>query len=520
MPRPRSARLRLIRWLPTLCLFALVGCGGGSDDDSDDTPAPPARGDLVQKPPARLSSLSVADLVAALGANDARVQLAQITGAPLCRVDVHQLQYHTVGPQGEDTIASGAMMVPAGTDSSCQGDRPVLLYAHGTSSDRAYNIADVTNSDNIEGFLMVAVFAAHGYIVIAPNYAGYDTSTLPYHPYLNADQSSKDMIDALTAARSALPTTFAPTTRAGTKLFVTGYSQGGHVAMATHRALEAANTTVTASAPMSGPYALSAFTDAVFYGNVNLGAPVFATLLINGYQRAYGNVYSAATDVFEARYASGIESLLPSTTRRSDLVSQGLLPAQQLFSSTPPDPAFAPYTPPTTPVDRAPLFALGFGPDNLITNAYRLGYLLDAQANPDGAFPNPTSGQPPATPAHPLRIASKTNDLRNWTPAAPVLLCGGNADPTVFYMNTQLMQAYWATTSAPLTVLDIDSAVTSGDPFGDVKSGFAVAKSLLAASAIAEGATDNGASAVLQDYHAGLVAPFCLSAVRTFFNAR
>ena len=31
---------------------------------------------------------------------------------------------------------------------------------------------------------MAAVFAAQGYIVVAPNYAGYDGSTLDYHPYL------------------------------------------------------------------------------------------------------------------------------------------------------------------------------------------------------------------------------------------------------------------------------------------------------------------------------------------------
>ena len=69
------------------------------------------------------------------------------------------------------------------------------------------------------------MFAAEGYIVVAPNYLGYDTSTLPYHPYLNGDQQSKDMIDALTAARSALPTSNAPNTRDGGKLFITGYSQ-------------------------------------------------------------------------------------------------------------------------------------------------------------------------------------------------------------------------------------------------------------------------------------------------------
>ena len=66
------------------------------------------------------------------------------------------------------------------------------------------------------------------------------------------------MIDALTAARGALPTADAPTTTDNGQLLVTGCSQGGYVAMATHRALQGAGETVTASAPMSGPYALSA----------------------------------------------------------------------------------------------------------------------------------------------------------------------------------------------------------------------------------------------------------------------
>ena len=34
------------------------------------------------------------------------------------------------------------------------------------------------------------------------NYAGYDISTLGYHPFLNAAQQSGEMLDILTAART------------------------------------------------------------------------------------------------------------------------------------------------------------------------------------------------------------------------------------------------------------------------------------------------------------------------------
>ena len=149
-------------------------------------------------------------------------------------------------PYGE-TATYGGMAMALGS-----GPRPIVLYAHGTQTNKALNLADITNTSNTEGALIAAMFAAQGYIVVAPNYAGYDISTLGYHPFLNAAQQSGEMIDALSAARTALPKTFAASTTDNGKLFVTGYSEGGHVAMATQRALQAAGATVTAAAPMSG----------------------------------------------------------------------------------------------------------------------------------------------------------------------------------------------------------------------------------------------------------------------------
>ncbi len=70
----------------------------------------------------------------------------------------------------------------------------------------------------------------------------------------------------------------------------------------------------------------------------------------------------------------------------------------------------------------------------------------------------------PPTPGHPFRQALKTNDQRAWTPTSPMLLCAGNGDPAVLYLNTELMQNYWSSATT-VTVLDIDSAVASGDPY-------------------------------------------------------
>ncbi len=483
--------------------------------NSPSTSGPPSRGTLLQSAPQLLSTLTTPSLLGELNVASNQ-QLLLLSGVPVCDILFYHIEYETVGGLGEATTASAALMIPTGKGAACTGDRPILLYAHGTTTDRAFNMDDLGNAETLA---LAALFASQGYIVVAPNYAGYDTSTLTYHPFLIADQQSKDMIDALAAARTALPLASAASVIDNGRLFVTGYSQGGYVAMATHRAMEAAGMTVTASAPMSGPYALAAFVDAVFYGEVDEGAPISTTLLLAAYQTVYDDIYGSVTDIIEPQYAAGIQTLLPTTTPRSELYSEGKLPEFALFSLTPPAAQFASITPPTTPDNLAPVFAQGFGGGNLVQNSYRLSYLQDAQAHPDGGFPTITTGVPAAAPTLAWRQELQKNDLRDWIPAAPLQLCGGDADPTVFWFNTQLMQNYWAShpPANPVTVLDVEAPATANDPYANLKQDFAAAKTLVAAAAVAHGATDGGASAVADAYHAGLVAPVCFAAARAFF---
>ena len=516
--RPRPGKRR---WATLLALVPslLAACGGGAVTPAGSSPPP--RGALLETPPELVTAIPAATLLVQLNAL-ADAQLLNLGGPPVCDIAVYHLRYETVGGANEATTASAALMVPTGGGAGCTGSRPVVLYAHGTTTDRGYNIADVQDPNNVEGLSLAAFFAAQGYIVVAPNYAGYDSSSLPYHPYLIADQQSKDMIDALAAARTALEVTALLGTSDDGRLYVTGYSQGGYVAMATQRALEAAGQQVTAAAPMSGPYALAAFVDAVFFGEVNASATVSSTLLVTAYQKAYGDIYASPLDVFAPQYATGIETLLPSATPRAELYAEGKLPPNALFSPTPPDPTLASVTPPSTPALLAPTFALGFGSGNLVTNSYRLTYIDDAEVHPDGGWPVATTGVAAAAPAVPLRQALKTNDLRDWSPLHPVLLCGGDGDPTVFFFNTQLMQGYWTGhgVAAPaFGVLDLDATGGAADPYAGLKTQFAVAKQLLAANAVAQGAIDGGASAVAAAYHATLVPPFCFAAVRSFFAA-
>lgn len=516
---------QLQRTFLVLVVAATVGACNGSDKNNDSTSGmptatvpPPQRGDVVNGPPTLVATYSPNDLLTLLGGNDLGKTFLQLAYTPLCTISVYHMNYQTVDPAGNLTVGAGALMVPGGTDSRCTGARPIVLYAHGTSTSPTFDISQIGVIE--EGSLLAAVFAAEGYIVVAPNYVGYDGSTVDYHPYLIADQESKDMIDALTAARASLPTSDVPASTDGGKLFITGYSEGGYVAMATHSAMQAAGMTVTASAPMSGPYALAAFSDAIFEGETNDSAAKSLALAVVGYQKAYGDIYASPADAFAAKYVPTIESLLPGPVPVSTLIAEGKFPPAA-FSNVPPSPDYAAYTPATEPAELAGIFAAGFGPDYLITNEFRASYLSDALANPDGGFPVVTDGAPPANPQNTFRIHLKANDLRNWAPSSPTLLCGGHSDPQVFFFDTTLMQYFWTThvpAVAPV-ILDIDSPATTGDPYASLKAGFVAAESLVRSNAILGGATDGGDAAVLDAYHVGLVPPFCLAAVKAFFDA-
>jgi hypothetical protein len=499
--------------LAAVCTAAtLAGCGGGGT--GHDTPGQAVwQSGVLQGAPVLTVSLTAAQLKAQLQAGPARDQaLLALAGDPVCDVQVQAIQFSTQGGAHEQTTSSGALMVPGGSDPRCTGAKPLLLYAHATHAERSFNLARLDDTGNPayeEALTLAALFATQGFVVIAPNYAGYDQSTLGYHPFLNAQQQSGEMIDAWNAGRDAL-SRVGSRVGAGLKIFLAGYSEGGYVALATLRAMQQSGVAVTAAMPMSGPYALAGELDANFAGQVRVGATLFGTLIATSYQKSYGTVYGSASELYEPAYAPGIETLLPGAGTAA-LQGAGKLPASALFSGTPPQApagsglqgALDAITPPHgTAFDD--VFAHGFGTDHLFTNSYRLAYLQDLQAHPD----QPMQG---------LRAAAKLNDLRGgWFPKAPTVLCGGGDDPTVsFAGNAAALRQQWS--QLPwVSVLDVDAQPDAVDPFVAEQLAFGALKGAMQLDAQLN--SSDPAWQVADNYHAA-VFPFCASAARRFFLA-
>ncbi len=498
-------------WAAVGAALLLAACGGGGGGSAGTQNATPGRGELMQSPPPRITSLTAADYNAKLNASASGQGLLALSGGPVpCGIDVQYIQYGTVGGKGEATTASAALIVPTGTDPKCIGERPIVLHAHGTAVERRYNIADFTDSTNPaygESQVIAAMYAGQGFIVVAPNYAGYDTSKLSYHPFLVPTQQPKDMLDALVAAKAALPTLISGVKTNG-KVFLSGYSQGGYVALATHRAMITDPTTVAklaslslvvkASAPMSGPYALKSFGDQIVAGAVNASSTVLLPMLITGYQKTYGvstntNLYAATSDLYESNYATGIESLFPGALSYTDLIATGKVPRAALFAAD---------SLPAVPDPLNLLWSAGFGAQNLIKSSFRTDYLTNS--------------------ANQLRANLIVNDLTATTspvgatsnPVGATMLCGGSNDPTVYYAtNTTALLSLpaWAgaLVAVPAAVTEVNMDLGNGtanpaDPFGDLKTSFTANN-------------PTSAAAYASTYHANLV-PYCVRAARGFFS--
>ena len=351
--------------LGIIAAAALAACGGGGGPD---------RGELLE-PVQAVATLTAAQI----DAQAARIGLGPLSGPAQCDVKITQLHYATVGVNGENANASGAMLVP---DGACAGrSHPLVAYAKGTDVQKPRTLA---NPADPETFLVAAMYAAQGYAVVATDYLGYAKSSYSFHPYLHAESEASAVIDSIRAARRAAP---AQGVALSGKVMLTGYSQGGHASMAAHRAIERdlpGEFDIAAAAHLAGPYNLSG---SARLTNAIAGYQFFVPFMITGWQKIYGNLYGDVTQAFKAPYSNFIENLLPSPTLTyTTLVTTGALPGGP-----------------------------GVSPDQARDLVFQPAFLADMQTNPNSATVQ----------------AARRNDLLGWNPRSRTLLCGGAGDPTV-----------------------------------------------------------------------------------------
>ena len=296
----RSALL-LLALLAAMAALVAAGCG-----DSTSAPEPTAGAEARSGRGATIAATLVAEKsVAEIDAEF--VELGFPVRAAFA-VDVYTIVYETIDAGGEVTQASGALLVPRGT----AAPRPLMSYQHGTlvARDEAPSAAG--------GELAVGLaYAADGYVAVLPDLLGLGESP-GLHTYVHAATSATAVVDML---RATLDFAEGDGLELSGQLFITGYSQGGYTAMVAHRELEASHRdefSVTASAPMAGPYDLSGVMADTFTDGREHPSPYYLAYTLLAYNEIY-DLFATPADFLVAPYDTTLPPLFDGTHSASEI---------------------------------------------------------------------------------------------------------------------------------------------------------------------------------------------------------
>lgn len=243
---PRAIALNML----LILMFSLSACGGGGSSTSAGTPAtlPPAL-PVVDNPIGAghfekaifLGTVSAQAITNALPANTAG------TIKPLYAVDAYKVTYTTQDTLGKPVLASGLVAIP---QKSTNVASPLLSYQHATIKTDAEAPSNHATADE-----PAIMFASLGYLVSASDYVGYGASKGKPHPYLLATPSAAAVVDFMVASNRFRQT---KGIQDNGQQFLTGYSEGAYVSMATLRHLtqNRSGGLPTATYIGAGPYSV------------------------------------------------------------------------------------------------------------------------------------------------------------------------------------------------------------------------------------------------------------------------
>lgn len=376
--------------IAVVAVLVMAACSGGSGVPGPD--------DHAEGPEARRGRLISMQLLATASHEEtvaaaAKSGLTPTLRAPDCGIKVYSLLYDTVGVWGEAATVSAAMVVPDG----CPGPYPMMSLALGTRVQAGVEAASVVRTP----------FAGYGYVIVMSDYLGLGRSAYPFHPYLHADSEATAIIDGMRAARQAAVDAHVPLSSA---LLMTGSSQGGHSVLAALRAIESDYSDEfqpTAVMASSGPYALErTFVDG-WQGMTKAGPNPLASILfsytLKSYQKVYKNIYEDPSEVFKPPFDALSEKYFPGPEALFSLMQSGQFPMPDRLESFRQPEAFEAFT---------------------------------------------------TDPMHPFRVALRKNELLNWTPKAPLLLCGSSGDTVVSFDNSIEAYSAYKERGATVTLLD------------------------------------------------------------------
>ncbi len=310
---------------------------------------------------------------------------------------LYRIVYSTVDTDGSSVKASGVVSIPDGNGN----DWPILSYQHGTITNRNSVISVEGVASGQEGLLAVGG-PSLGFVTAVPDYLGLGVSE-SFHPYVHAQTLGRSVVDMLRATRELCE---AEDVMLNDKLFLAGYSEGGYATMAAHKLIEeefADEFSITASAPMAGPYDMSGAMYDIMISALPYASPSYLPYVILTFNNIR-NHYSSLAEIFAPPYDQTLPALFDGSKSGHEIDAQ--LPSVPL---------------------------------EMLNQAE----LQDIKARPD----------------HPLRVYLRENDLYDWAPKARMRLYHCPLDEIVPFANsTKALDSFHANGAGAVELIEIDGS--------------------------------------------------------------
>ena len=229
-------------------------------------------------------------------------------------VQIWEITYETLY-KGSNIVTSGMAYIPLGDREKFS----YLLFAHGTiaANDEAPSKLSMVD---IQTFLYAAM-ASTGLITVVPDLIGFGSSKEIMHPYYVEETSALVVIDGLRAIRELLKQ---EEINSDGELYLSGYSGGGYVTMATHKYIEEYDLEyfdLKASFPAAGGYDMKGVRD-FFFDQEVYETPYFMAYIAESYRTYYDIDTSLAQQIFNEPYAQRIINIFDGLSDGSQINSQ------------------------------------------------------------------------------------------------------------------------------------------------------------------------------------------------------
>ena len=291
-------------------------------------------------------------------------------------VDMYEVTYKGMWLDSSFIMAKGVMYVPHSNKPNAE-----LIYDHGTR----ISVAMKPGIQDLEQVICM-MFSVDGYISMFPYYYGLGGGEKE-HVYQDSKTEAMASIYMLKACREVYSKIGTSTSG---QLFITGYSQGGHASMATHKMLESGafnDIHLTASAPMSGAYDMVGVQSKTMFEHYD--HPHYLPYLIVSYQYAYHLWPDDIYQIFKEPYNTQLKTVFAQPRILDYAYIDSILPKV---------------------------------PGDMVVDSLVQRFKSDLNM--------------------PFTCKLKENGLCNWVPKAPMQMCACYGDNEVMYQNTEKAYDY------------------------------------------------------------------------------